>query len=143
MTFEEFINEVKELDISLQYPLKRKYEYEDLYFNLIRDNTPIDQYHLYDEHETGGSRGGSCWGGESVAYTSTEEDSQELIRYLDKILEKFCPSISYLNYKAISRRIQTGERTRSDYYGNYTNYKTRYISLKDLYDALVELKLLG
>ena len=86
------------------------------------------------EWRVGGMRGGSCWG--DHPYPIDADDEPEF-NVLDQILELICPNISFLQYKNISSQaIVRGEYRDNDYYGNYTDYKTKTIILKNLFDVL-------
>ena len=88
---------------------------------------------------TGGASGGNCWGDEA-SYFSNSEDEPEF-EELDKLLLLVAPSITFLQYKLISKLISTEETTEYEYYGNYTEYKTKEIKINDLWNALKEMKL--
>lgn len=98
-------------------------------------------YYLVSEWCSGGLEGGNCWGegGHSAMNGEPEPEFDDL----DIVLELFCPDITFLQYKKLLPKIiKTGERTSYEYYGNYTNYAIKYVSLRELYDALEELKLI-
>ncbi len=89
---------------------------------------------------TGGMSGGSCWGHQPEQIDSEPEPKFEV---LDKVLQIVCPTISYLSYRKIeSDLIKEGSNGDSGYYGNYTNYAIKYLLLKDLYDFLVNEKMI-
>lgn len=112
------------------------------YFHTIPRGTPQDLSHCIScQWVSGGVTGGNCWGG--TANQPVSADSPTELTELDTILQEFCPDISYLQFRQLSQVIQ--ETTRGDggdYYGNYYEYTVRYIVLQDLYDKMVELKLI-
>jgi len=60
---------------------------------------------------------------------------------LDKILETFSPSLSFLQYRKLTKAgiyIYT-KRTDYEYYGNYTEYRKREIDLTVLYTTLKDI----
>ena len=91
---------------------------------------------IYRRFETGGMRGGSCWGTKPDYYESDEENEDFVA--LDLTLEKLMPDITYLKYKKISKLIHTNKETHHEYYGNSTDYKVEYIILSELEEFLEE-----
>lgn len=89
---------------------------------------------IYSRYESGGYSGGSCWGNEARAYSKTMPKNH--MKILDLVLEKVCPNLTYLEYKSISRLIQSNEKTEYEYYGNSTNFIVEYLPLDDLYKHL-------
>ncbi len=86
------------------------------------------------EWVTGGRGGGSCYGGEHYSLDSEPEPEFE---DLDIPLEVFNPTITYLQYKKLTRDVLgIGERRNNDYYGNYTVYGVKKIYLDKLYSYL-------
>ena len=92
--------------------------------------------------ETGGVSGGSCWESSNPKpyYNSATEPDWYT---LDKILEEFCPSISYLQYKKLAAKEKHKTYTEYEYYGNNTEYEVKYLYLQDIYDVLVEMNILN
>lgn len=135
LSSEEFVDKLKELDISVGKIEKKKYN-TNISFQR-RSELTMDNC-IYIEWVVGGMTGGSCWGGEPYARDSDPEpEFEELLL----ILETLTPKISLLDFKKVEKIIQTTDGGESGYYGNYTNTKIKYIVLKDLYDKLVELQL--
>ena len=86
--------------------------------------------------ETGGMSGGNCWDDSNPqSYTASEVEPEFVV--LDVILEKVCPAMTYLQYKALEREIDTDSYTEHEYYGNNTNYGRRRLSVNDLWKFLV------
>lgn len=88
---------------------------------------------------TGGIGGGSCWGGENHAYSTGDPEPEW--EDLNRILEHFCPNITFIRYKGIMRKSTTDDWSRNEYYGNSTNYAMRILKLKDLWQHMVDNKL--
>lgn len=91
---------------------------------------------------TGGVGGGSCWddGTEDVHY-ELGSDNPETIENLENFLEEFYPNMSLSQYKDLMSHLQTDDWSDHEYYGNYTNYMCSYITLEDIANFLVNLKL--
>lgn len=96
---------------------------------------------VYKGWRTGGIGGGSCWG--DGGHFALDGDVEPEFTALDNILSKICPNITFLQYKQIMCATQSFDETEYEYYGNSTKYKYVYISMKDLYDQLVTLRILN
>lgn len=93
---------------------------------------------LVQEIYLGGISGGSCWDdGNSNHYYSSSGEKREFT-YLDELLTKTFPGISFLKYKGAISLIKEDERSESEYYGNTSEYLTYTINLNELYDYLLE-----
>ena len=80
---------------------------------------------------TGGMQGGSCWGTE--ANQPVEGEVEPEFESLDKVLEHFSPSITFLQYKKLFRAVvETGTDTDSSYYGNFYNKAFKKVNLSVL-----------
>lgn len=88
---------------------------------------------IYLRWNTGGSSGGSCWGGRPSHYSGDPEPAWES---LDRALEILSPGITYLQYKQIERLVHTNEETDYGYYGNCDEYTVKYIILSELIELL-------
>ncbi len=98
---------------------------------VVEDNDP----HLFIRWETGGSSGGSCWGGESSMY-HTDNVAPEFAS-LDAVLEDVKPDLFYLQYKRlVATLVQADSYTEDEYYGNSTTYNVKKVRLFDLFLAL-------
>ena len=93
---------------------------------------------IYCRYETGGWRGGSCWGNEDLR-EYTEAPPKDRMQVLDLVLEVLKPNISYLQYKKIDSLIHTNEETSEHYYVNSTDWKIEYIVLSELIELLESL----
>ena len=99
---------------------------------LVGSHSTMDDIRV--EWMIGGQGGGSCYGGEHYSLDSEPEPEFE---DLDILLEVFNPTITYLQYKKLTREILgIGERRNNDYYGNYTVYGVKKIYLDKLYSYL-------
>lgn len=84
---------------------------------------------------TGGERG-NCW---DDSKTPVYCDEPEEFTALDELLEKICPSITFLHYKKILKRcVSTEESTEGEYYGGWTQYLNWVCDLRELYNMLEE-----
>lgn len=93
------------------------------------------------EWTTGGMCGGSCWN-EGADHPVSAEAPRELTD-LDIILEKLAPNLTFLQYKRIDRECTTEiTGTHDDYYGNYTDYAKKTLSLIDLFNTLIDMDVL-
>lgn len=112
-------------------------EYKDYRFKEI---TKQGRAAFQVEWSTGGASGGSCWGGEATEYASDEVEPE--FTSFDNALEVLCPSITFLQYKKLSKAVvEVDTYTRNDYYGNYTNYMSKTVYLDDLLTTLEEMGL--
>lgn len=127
MTYEEFLNVLGGM---------AKTDRRD-YRGALKPSQPA----LVLEYETGGASGGNCYGDDARTYVvSTVPNFDEL----DEALLKVCPNASFLQVKRLyATVIEDGTSwTSNDYYGNYTDYSTKIVEVRKLYDALVEMQLL-
>lgn len=93
---------------------------------------------------TGGLEGGNCWHSNEPKEYSCDNEPKTFAA-LDKILNVIAPNITYLQYKGlqVSNDIVYEERAyQYEYYGNRSDYVYRYVKLKELFDYLVENKLI-
>lgn len=88
---------------------------------------------------TGGMSGGSCWGDEP---SPIEAEPEPDIEFLDKLLEEFCPEITFIQYRKMMRLdglVVVTEGSDYEYYGNYSRYSEKTVNLGILYDAIVDI----
>lgn len=104
------------------------------YSSQSEDSFVIENNTIRQSHVTGGAEGGNCWGDEARHFRNPKPP-QEFIP-LDKILTTVNPEISYLKYREIQKLIKEGGYNDSEYYGNYTEYVTYSLDIRQLYDAL-------
>ena len=96
------------------------------------------------EWVVGGQSGGSCWDTDRHVYFPKDADPEPEFKQLDSILAKVCPNITYLEYKRLAATVvQTYDYCYNDYYGNYTEYRKKYVVLEDLYNYLLKESLLS
>ena len=128
-TYEQFDDWVQSVLLAKREGLA--YQYNDRY--------PLNQQqekesYLWVRWVTGGTTGGSCWGGE--LYNRSSEPAQDLTS-LDTILEYANPTITFLQYKKLIREIvQTRQETDWEYYGNNSEYTYLICKVEDLYNYL-------
>jgi hypothetical protein len=133
MKYENFLNKCKELGSSFE----GDGNFEESYRASWRyDSKKVNEPRLYVEWSTGGISGGSCWeSSDPQPYTSNSQPKELAI--LDAILEEICPNISFLQYKNLtSTLVKCDTRSECEYYGNQTDYATKSVDVKDLYDYL-------
>lgn len=97
------------------------------FINLYGDSISI-------EWRIGGMTGGNCWG-DCPEWPVTADPEPEF-EMIDKILEKYLPNISYLDYKKLASLIKYDEHTEREYYGNYTEYAIKTINGVELYNFI-------
>ena len=86
---------------------------------------------------TGGLRGGSCWG--DKADIPREADPEPTFDELNIVLEELCPNMSFLSYgKLVRTLVKQSERTRDDFYGNYSVEARKTVVIKELAQYLVD-----
>lgn len=130
MTFKDFLEKINDI-ASYNYKKKKTGGYNNIPHNSISITWSL-----------GGQSGGSCWSSGDTHYTIPGETEPEF-NQLDEILDIVCPTITFLKYKQLNREcVKVVEHTSSDYYGNYTNYASKYITLDDLYSYLKKEKLI-
>ena len=88
----------------------------------------------------GGEEGGSCWDtGDEDRHSSISAEPEASLEGLDDLLLKVCPALTFLMYHKLENSlIHSESRRKNDYYGNYTEYAIKYVSIAELYDFLVE-----
>jgi len=96
---------------------------------------------LVNAWESGGVTGGSCWDDGDRTHRYTTGEPEPLWDDLDRILEHFCPNITYIRYKRLLAFVKTGEYTRNEYYGNSTTFAHKALYLSDLFQYLSERNL--
>ncbi len=97
--------------------------------------TSIKEPVIYTSYLSGGVTGGSCWGSDTRPFVTDDQDNEWEV--LDITLSEIYPEISYLNYKKILKLVNTESYRDSDYYGNYDEYKIKFILLSE-FEKLIE-----
>lgn len=129
MTYEQFVETV----INVYNKTELRGEHIDFLDYDYSNNFSIPT-HIKIEYESRGATGGSCWGGEASYYENTDVDAEFVV--LDELLEIICPKISYLEYRKLTKLIKTTSREQYEHYGNWTEYKSKNLDLKSLYQFL-------
>lgn len=135
MTLDEFVSKANEV-CSLYIKTEQRIGYGNYYRNIKKKELSPNCL-LYKEWSSGGMTGGNCWGNEPYKMEGEREPSFKDLRNL---LIEVCPNIGILQYEAIQEIIKEDSYEQREYYGNYTEYTIQYITLKDLYNKLIELK---
>ena len=136
ITYEEFLTECK----SIYSSFEGSGDLEESYYsrNWSSRSNQIDEPRLYVQWSTGGVSGGSCWdSSDPQPYTSNEPPKE--LEILDSILEHFRPQLSFLQYRALTNNLMKYDSYGvGEYYGNSTDYSSKSVDLRSLYDYLVE-----
>ena len=142
MKEKEFLDKVAELKVTV-YQLNQERTWSIPRYSPRKPTKKkpitLDDF-LYVSWCSGGISGGSCWSEDN--YYPMEGQPPEELYELDKILEAICPTMTFLQYKNLSRIVKIDSFTESEYYGNSTIYTYKVVSLRDLYNGLTERKLI-
>lgn len=131
MDKEEILNKLKDFLKVNPNP----YTYARVTVNDSLDSSEFKGF-ISDTWTVGGRTGGSCWN--SGADISVEIEEPHDLILLDEFLELHMPELSFVKYRNLLKLVNTMEWTRSEYYGNYYNYKCKYISFEDIVNFLTE-----
>jgi hypothetical protein len=148
MNTTEFLEKIKGLNVSFTRKTENKSNYGGKYitYNCLYKKELTMEDGFYCEWRCGGVSGGSCWDTGEVDHhhpISGDQESEDVEKYLEEVLGELCPNLTFLQYKRLTRDLyERGERTDSEYYGNYTEYAFKWVELKKLYDRLVEMNVL-
>lgn len=87
---------------------------------------------------TGGASGGSCYGGEAHSYHTGADISTTPCETLVNFIEELIPEITLKKYNEFvgSLKWNFTDYCYPEYYGNYTNYDIKYVTLSDIRTAL-------
>lgn len=102
----------------------------------VRSNKKNQTKEIKIEWTIGGMFGGNCWGDEPK--WTVEPDPEPEFEELDKVLEAVCPTVTFLKYKKLLTKIKYTSESSYEYYGNYTTYGIKTISVEDIWDFLKE-----
>lgn len=92
---------------------------------------------MVSESWSTGGTWGDCWGNSG---NIDPDKVPESFKEFDKLLEKYCPNVTFLKYKNIySSCVTIEEDHEDDYYGGREYYNTYCCDLKKLYEMLTEL----
>lgn len=97
----------------------------------------IKELVVYTKWDSGGMRGGSCWGGEPKPYSNSRP--KDAFKVLDLVLKELKPQITFLQFREIEMLIESNEKTSYEYYGNSTDSTIEWIKLSDLCNSLETL----
>lgn len=149
MTFEQFTEKVFEVvrydlrsmvknNSPFRYPLIIQKSVETL------DDIDASTRLVGEQICTGGVHGGSCWDEGDCHHDSYSTGDSPDLKSLDTLLSKICPNITFLQYKRllVDTGVQTENKTENEYYGNSSNYAQQYVTLGNLYEALINLDIL-
>ena len=125
LTKEEFIELLKTKNMFDSYTIHKRFE----------DNKKV---YVVDSVSwvSGGITGGSCWGGEPNVPVESEREPE--LERLDDFLLELVPDISFLVHKKIMREIERSDYSYSEYYGNYTTYGSKYLTVDKFYDVFCD-----
>ena len=90
---------------------------------------------FYWEWQTGGVGGGNCWN--DGGHYGLESDPEPEMKELDEFLKQICPDLPFWKYKELLNIVVTvSSRSEHEYYGNRTNYSTKTVPFRKLYNTL-------
>lgn len=143
MTYETFLEKAKKSGADINPYLPFSLDKLWVYPAQKKSKTPVSAPDFVAQYwDERGARGGSCWGTEITEYVgkSTPSSFPDLI----KILGAVAPELTFIQYELlkVSGVIKEGSETEYHYYGNYTEYGYRLVVLRELYDELVEMKVI-
>jgi len=147
LTEKEFGDIAKKYDVCKIKEKKDSYYQSNKFISISpkekKSEIDLNITYLETHWMSGGTGGGSCWDdGEEDRHYGIEGDSEPEFTILDNFLLEVCPDITFLQYKKITPKITQSEWSENEYYGNSTDYTSKSIKLKDLYDVLCEFNLI-
>ena len=142
MTPEEFLKKVIEVQVPLFHIGTSKDRRRDVrVITFPRDKISLDDF-VHIKWRTGGDWGGSCWDEGDRTPNPIDGEQEPDLNDLETIILAFDENISYVKYKQLMSVVKYDTETNYEYYGNYTTYGTKEVVLRDLYNRMVELKLI-
>ena len=112
---------------------------QGIFFQPTGISTNVKELVIYSRYLKG-SKGGSCWDDENTINEYQEYDiPKDHLKVLDIVLENIAPKLTYLQYKNVQELIHQDEDTDSGYYGDYTDYVSEYIILRELEEYLATI----
>lgn len=133
MSYNEFLAKVKTLNVALDNHIIRDY----------RDTAKTGDY-IKESWITGGMGGGSCWDdGETDNHYAIENEQEPELTGLFTIMEAISPDLSFLKARKLMELIKYDNYTDNEYYGNYYHFGVKYVDLRELYDAYVNMGFLS
>jgi hypothetical protein len=149
MNTKEFLEKIKDLNVSFTKKKTNKSSYGSYYttYDYVKSEEVKMEDGFYCKWVSGGLTGGSCWddgsGPDPHRPVSANQESEDVEKYLEEILGELCPSLTFLQYKRLTRDlVERGQTGQSEYYGNYTEYSSKWVPLQKIYDRLIELNVL-
>ena len=100
-----------------------------------REEKRDETVYIYDQVETGGVSGGSCWDDSDPRHYDTG-DSLGRFTALSTVVRALAPSVSFLEYESVLDKVERDSYTEREYYGNETTYEYQRISVRDLWGIL-------
>lgn len=145
MTEEQFLAKIAECDVFFYKLGKNEFYPKGREVYSCISGKPTMDNHLYSEWTVGGIGGGSCWDdgtGRDPHYSIQGEVEPEFTA-IDAVLFEVCPNLSFLQYRKLMADVmKTDMYTIGEYYGNSTSYACKSISLRDLFNKLIEMKVI-
>ena len=127
MTYKEFMKVIGKLDLAHN-------PYFSGFSSLHQNNKNLEDGDYIGVDWCMGGSHGNCW---DDHMESVSADPEPEFQDLDTILERFCPKITFLQYKALCKKLIKRDTTyESDYYGGDTSHGVKYIMLRELYGYL-------
>jgi len=141
MTYNEF--EERVLDLFIQRGEKATKVKSDsrsvLYHSIVKETSEDGGYCLVKSWRSGGVGGGSCWDdGTQDNHYSFSGESEPSWDALDLVVRELFPSLSYIHYTELMRKQTMDNFTEYEYYGNSSNYHLAFLSLRDIYNFVIE-----
>ena len=122
------------MDADLIKQINEKCPYEQGIFTEPYGVEFIKEPVVYMRYESGGFSGGNCWDSTKPRhYVNNDIPNFEV---LDLVLQELMPSVSYLQFKQISKLEHSTEQNEWEYYGNSTEYEIKYIILSELEELI-------
>jgi hypothetical protein len=100
----------------------------------------IQDLKLHSSSWSMGGTYGNCWDSE---LGTIDAEPQPEFHEFDELMEKLCPTITFLQYKKISRECCSIKTVGDgDYYGGYSSRSTHVCDLEKLYHTLKEMNII-
>lgn len=99
-------------------------------------------YAIKEGFSTSWSLGGTsnnCWGDSHTVSAEVEPD----LPYLDEFFIEFYPQVSFMQYKIVTKAVQTSTSSDSDYYGGNTTNGNKTLDFQSLSESMIKAKILN
>jgi len=139
--YSDFVCELINLkiDIDTEYGQETEWQYQADHSHPKKKVVKKGEDTIIQKTIIGEAVGGNCWNDNPAEYHAIDLNKRLDFIYLEKIINNFCPNISYKKYRKLwENLVHEEEETEREYYGNYTNYHIFRIDVKDLYNFLKE-----